>query len=140
MNPVLQSILTGALLVVLIAVLTRSLRAEVRVRYVEHSLDIGHLITAIKTVEAWDGKTPGAMGEWGPMQMRPAIYKRFSTDERGYVKELIKECMKLDKKPGAWIIGLLHNAGYPAVRDHRALAAKLNFAERVENVYNLLNR
>lgn len=140
MNPVLQSIIFGALLVVVIAIITRNLRADIRIHYVEHGLDIGHLITAIKTVEAWDGKTKGAMGEWGPMQMRPAIYKRFAYDERGYVKELIKECVLLDKKPGAWIIGLLHNAGYPAVRDHRALVTKLEFAERVENVYNLLNR
>lgn len=140
MNPVLQSIIFGALTVFLIAILTRNLRADVRVQYIEHGLDIGHLVTALKTVEHWDGKTPGARGEWGELQMMPAMRKLYGNDFRAYVRYLILECKKLHKQPSAWLVGLLHNAGYPAVRDHKELAAKLDFAERVENVYNDLNR
>ena len=51
-------------------------------------LDLERLVWAIKQVENWDGHTPGRLGEWGPMQMRPAIYKRYANDELGYVQKL----------------------------------------------------
>lgn len=140
-RPMLTSIVLFAALVLLLAAFTKTVRGQSPViRYVEHDLDIGHLITALKQTENWDGKTQGGRGEWGPLQMLPGIYRRFAKDERGYIRHLIGECHKLNKRPTAWLIGLLHNAGYPAVRDHHALAAKLDFAQRVENLYNELNR
>lgn len=98
-------------------------------------LDLERLVWAIKQVENWDGHTRGAMGEWGAMQMRPAIYKRYANDELGYVQKLVDEARSLNRLPTPWLIGLLHNAGYPAVAKHRAHAAKLDFAQRVENCY-----
>lgn len=136
----LISICLGILFVFAIALVARASEAHAAVRYAAVELDIGHLVTAIKSVENWDGRTPGAQGEWGPMQMTPAIYKRFASDERAYVRYLLEECRKLRKPPTAWLVGLLHNAGYPAVRDHRALEAKLNFAERVATVYKELSK
>lgn len=140
MNPVLQSLIIGALFVLVVALVTRAANAQAAVQYGGWTLDIGHLITAIKRAENWDGKTMGARGEWGPLQMTPLIRKQFEHDERAYIRYLFKECAKLGKPPTAWLVGLLHNAGYPAVRNHTALAAKLDFAERVENLYNDLNR
>lgn len=136
----LTSIIIGILFVIAVALVTRAANAQATVQYADWTLDIDYMIRAIKLAENWDGKTPGQMGEWGPMQMRPAIYKQFGNDERGYIRELFKECAKLRKRPTAWLVGLLHNAGYPAVRDHKAMAAKMDFAQRVENLYNDLNR
>lgn len=99
-------------------------------------LDVPRIIWAIKQVENWDGHTRGAAGEWGAMQMRPAIYARYHNDEVGYINELILECSRIPRKPTVYIVALLHGAGFPRVRSQRCGAAKFDYAARVQNVYD----
>ena len=135
MNYVLA--LAVVLTVLLVVGLTQMSRAQpiVYQKFTAPPLDIPRLIAAIKEVENWDGHTRGRMGEWGPMQMRPAIWKVYANDEAGYIAKLMGEATSLGRRPTPWLIGLLHNAGYPAVASQRAMALKLDFASRVENVY-----
>lgn len=98
-------------------------------------LDVPRIIYAIKQVENWDGHTRGAAGEWGPMQMTPSIYLIFHEDEPGYIRHLESEAWVCGRRPTPWVIGLLHNAGYPAVHSGKLPAMKKDFASRVQNVY-----
>ena len=50
--------------------------------------------------------------------------------------DLICDCNHLGVAPSAYYVGALHNAGYHAVKTGRIPKAKIEFAERVQNLYN----
>lgn len=121
----------------------------------DHSAEIPKYIRAIKQAENWDGHSVGAAGERGPMQFLPDVWAAITLRpfymaerrnaaacvvadyvERKHIERLIHFCDYLHRPATAYSIGLLHNAGFAHVRDHTASAAKKDFAQRVQNLYD----
>lgn len=98
-------------------------------------LDVPKLIRSIKAVENWDGRSTGARGEWGELQMLPAIRAKWGENEVGYVNELVGECYAIQRVPSPYLVGLLHNAGLSKVISGRVEARHYDFSQRVSNVY-----
>lgn len=119
------------------------------------ALDVKRLIEAIKAVENWDFHTPGQHGEQGRMQFTQARWAEFTkvplwwaashtphqireTErvEVRYVTHLSEEAKRLGRPQTAFIIGLLHTAGYEAVRMKSYSMRKTEFAQRVQTIYD----
>lgn len=110
------------------------------------ALDRARILRCIAAVENWDGKTPGARGEWGAWQMLPSVYAQ-------YAGRRIREATPVDLEATAilhvgWIIetlaarrlpvsaytiGLAWVAGIDAVRPS---AIKRDYARRCQNIYD----
>lgn len=108
--------------------------------------DRARILRVISAVENWDGKTPGARKEWGPWQMLPENYARYSGRK-------IRDASPADLEAAAilhagWIIqtlearhlpvsaytvGLAWAAGIDAARPS---AIKRAYAQRCASLYD----
>lgn len=116
-------------------------------------IDIEQEIKALAAAENSEGKI-GPAGERGRLQFTATRWYQFSVKphrwagwrhpfaiaetervEREHVKDLIEQCRRLQLKPTAYTVALLHAAGAEAVRTHHVGAMKRDFASRAETLY-----
>jgi hypothetical protein len=114
-------------------------------------LDVERMLDAIAGVENWDGRTPGAAGEWGPWQMTPAVWKHC----RGTLHKTLQQATPSELRTAAreelhfrmatleinhhkltaFLVGLSWTAGVKATLSNTATDAKREYAKRVEAIY-----
>ena len=111
-------------------------------------LDLERMLEAIKQVEAWDGKTRGKAGEWGPWQMTPEVWHYYTTKSMTWAtpfqlrtnarRELVRlseQIVCLRQPVTAFNLALAYGGGLRLIGRKEVPAAKLDYAQRVENCY-----
>lgn len=114
-------------------------------------LEVERMLDAIAGAENWDGRTPGAAGEWGPWQMTPAVWKHC----RGTLRKSLQQATPSELRTAAreelhfrivtlemnhepitpFIVGLAWTAGMSATLKNTASRVKHDYAHRVANIY-----
>ncbi len=118
-------------------------------------LDVERLLDAIKDVEAWDGKSTGAAGEYGPFQITPAVWIHCRTVRKTMIQATPSEHRAAARAEllfriataqinhmtvTPYICGLLWGAGVSATIGHTASPAKHEYATHVMNCYEAANK
>ena len=114
-------------------------------------LDVERMLAAIVAVEAWDGKSTGAAGEYGAYQITPAVWKltrigstrtmRQATPSEHHAaarEELLFRIAALQMnhvRITPTSAALAWCAGVSATINGTASKVKLAYAERAENLY-----
>lgn len=146
----------GIIAIGLCKVAARADDAIIKYRVIDpEPINLSKLHSALKGIEAWDGRSVGRAGERGPLQMKRTTWYDFSDRphswaaggnpirdaeakraETQYVLWLIEVCNKqIGRKPTPYMVGLIHNAGCGTVEHGRPNAHQRDFAQRVENLY-----
>ncbi len=114
------------------------------------ALDVERLLDAIAEVEAWDGKTPGASGEWTRWQMLPSVWLHCRTVRKTMIQATPSEHRAAARQEllfriataqinhmtvTPYLCGLLWGAGVSATINHKAGPAKHEYATHIMNCY-----
>jgi hypothetical protein len=109
------------------------------------------MVETLRLIEAWDGRSVGGAGEWGPWQICPRVWRQFSRSSLYSAPS--QEHLRVASALVSWIIGnldrldlpvtprsvaLVYNAGYGNVRDRRILRRHRYYSERASNIYHSL--
>ncbi len=107
------------------------------------------MLDAIKAVENWDGRTPGAAGEWGAFQMKPDVWRKYSklsqrratpAEERIVARahlHWVRGALRSNRLPDKpWFIAAAWGAGVDAVKTRTMSPRKIDYADRAETIYD----
>ena len=123
-------------------------------------LNVDHLLEAIRVVEDAHHYQYGAAGEQGDYQILPSVWRAYSKKPFGWTERYkdavaVAEVRRVAELHAEWILsklahlqqpftahsfGLMWTAGYGAVRTRTYSKAKLDYARRVQNVYDSLSK
>lgn len=122
-------------------------------------LDLALVVEAIRQVEHWDGRSIGASNEVGPWQVTPAVWREFSSKPIWWATIRSPECraeqhavalrhvtwinkhlFEIPLRESAYSIALVYTCGWKGVKHGNPSAAKRDYAQRVQNVYDELSK
>jgi hypothetical protein len=113
--------------------------------------DTDRILDAIALTENWDGKTVGKAGEWGPWQMTPANWRRYSPHipirhaNKAQLRQVAREHLAYlvgrlrgygIETPSVWMLGLAWAAGPFKASKYTGRPEKIDYANRVEALYD----
>lgn len=106
-------------------------------------------VDVLRLVEHWDGHTRGAAGEWGHWQFTPPLWRSLSRQPqrtasvgeqrqaaKRHVLWIVQQLPSLNLPKTAYSVGLVWAAGYKNVAAGRIWRSKIEYANRVRNLYD----
>lgn len=120
----------------------------------EPKIQVKRMARSLAQTENWNGVSRGKSGERGRLQWKERTWRDFSTKpffwaegrtlaaqlevesaEERYVIWLIHSCSTIGRKATPYTVALIHTAGFGVVETGHPSAAKKDFAQRCQNLY-----
>lgn len=128
-----------------------------RAKAIGRDIDVELMADAIRMVENWDLRSPGAAGELGYWQITPGVWREFSsqpfmvaglmteaaeTEQRrvavAIILDIKNRLILIGRKPTPYLVALCYNAGFGCAiyhQPHFPSGRKIEYAHRAENIY-----